>query len=981
MASQHMSRRRLLAGTSLLALSLSSAPALACSPVTSGTIISAGTGCVDWTGGNLSITNMGSISGAATGVTIPGSNPAGTLTNSGTIVGSFTGIYNNGSIGTLTNSGAIAGNYTGIFNNGSIGALTNSGTISGDAAILSTGSIGTLTNSGAISGNYTAIDNSDSIGALTNSGTIAGYRAIKNNGTIGTLSNSGAITGNIIGIYNTGGIGALTNSRTISGNYGIYTTGSIGTLTNSSAISGNSLGIYNDTGTIGALTNSGTISGNSTGISNNGSIGTLTNESGGTISGGIGNNGSIGTLTNSGSIGGGNTGISLNNGMIGTLTNSGAISGNALGMYNATGTIGALTNSGTISGNYGIYTTGSIGTLTNSSAISGNTLGIYNDTGTIGVLTNSGTISGNSTGISNTGSIGTLTNSGTIAGNVAAIENSGTIGTLTNSGTISGNGYGIANGGTIDTLTNSGTISGPTAISNDSAGTLGPITNSGLIAGNIVNQASRALTINGGSGTIFGTLTGSSGSIGSADQGTITNTTSNLVFGSGNLLLNDAIDVGSYTVINSGATLKLVNPVTITGAYQQSGGGLVAQAASASSYGSLTVIGNATVANAAIVISGSGLATGNSFTIVRATATGSYTGDTASVIGTNGLAAAVRTIGNDLVVTLAVGSPFTATGLAAGGVAVPLGPVLDQINGASAPAPIAFQNTVLVPLVQLPASQQGQAIKQLAPLQNTFPVVYNAAATVLDAVEQHQQTVMAYNAETGEAAGSGTRPGTLWGQILGGTARQDSTAAAAGYHSTDFGLAAGVDHLFTPDLLGGVTVSWLRAWTHGIDSATDQSWRLDSYQLTVYGTWRDGRAFLDGRLGVGWNHFGQHRAIAFLGETASASYDGQQYLADALAGYDLPVGGPGDLTVTPLVGLRWLRANNGSYAESGAGAANLSVGRQTTDSLTQELGVKTSWRVATALGTVAPELTVEWVHDYLHGPIATSGVMGVRPSR
>ena len=57
-------------------------------------------------------------------------------------------------------------------------------------------------------------------------------------------------------------------------------------------------------------------------------------------------------------------------------------------------------------------------------------------------------------------------------------------------------------------------------------------------------------------------------------------------------------------------------------------------------------------------------------------------------------------------------------------------------------------------------------------------------------------------------------------------------------------------------------------------------------------------------------------------------------------------------------------------------AADLSVGRQTEDSLTQELGVKTSWRLATALGTLEPEVTAAWVHDYLHGPIATSGVMG-----
>lgn len=44
--------------------------------------------------------------------------------------------------------------------------------------------------------------------------------------------------------------------------------------------------------------------------------------------------------------------------------------------------------------------------------------------------------------------------------------------------------------------------------------------------------------------------------------------------------------------------------------------------------------------------------------------------------------------------------------------------------------------------------------------------------------------------------------------------------------------------------------------------------------------------------------------------------------------------------------------------------------------MTQELGVRGSWRLATALGTLEPELTAAWVHDYTDAAIPTSGVMG-----
>lgn len=809
-ASRQIFNYRLMTTASVLALTCNIAPSMACTTVSSNTTISSSTGCVSWSGGNLSVTNTGAISASgATALVIGGS-----------------------SVGTLTNSGSISSGSEAIFNTGSVATLTNSGTISG-----------------------------------TNFG-------IFNVGTLGTLSNSGSISSG--GIVNDGSIGALSNTGTISG--------------------GGWTGIFNNTGgTIGTLTNSGTISG-----------------------------------------GGGNAGI-INSGTIGTLTNDGTISG----------TIGILNNTG-----------GSIVTLGNNGTISGGT---------------------SYAGVINSGSMSSLTNDGTISGN-NGIANGGNIGALINNGTISGGNNGIFNTGTISALSNSGTIQAPTAIFNDTTGTLGPIVNSGLIAGNITNQSSQTLTIDGGSGTTFGTLTGASGAISSANQGTITNTASNLVFASGNLLLNDAINVGSNTVINSGATLKVVNPVAITGAYQQTGGGLVVQAASASSYGYLDVSRKATVANAAIVITGSGLVDGSSFTIVRAGGTGSYGGDTVSIIGTNGLTATLETVGNDLVVSLrgslSGNSNFTAIGLATGGVAAQLGPVLDRINGSNATSAVAFQHAVLVPLILLPKSQQGLAMKQLAPAYNTSQLVLASAATVQETVEQHQQTTMRYDPKTGEAAPSDTGDSAPWAHLLGSGARRDSGAGFDGYRSNDAGLIAGVDHLFTPQILGGVAVSGLRGSLGGSDGAGGQSATMDSYQLTLYGTCRHGRAFIDGQLGSGWNHFGQNRAIPFLAETASASFDGQQYLAHALAGYDVPLGGPGDMVITPLVGLRWLRAHNGAYGETGAGAADLSVKGQTLNGLTQELGVKTAWSFPTGFGQLVPELTAKWVHDYTHDAIATSGVIG-----
>ena len=812
---------------------------------------------------------------------------------------------------------------------------------------------------------------------------------------------------------------------TISNEAGVSVGGAVGTLTNQGAITGTQYGVYNEGNSAGALINSGTITGSNAGDSvvgvhnNGGSIGTLLNQAGGSISGsgkGVYNyNGSIGTLTNNGSIyGGSKAGIwNQGTGTISTLTNAGAISSNETGIVSYSN-IGALSNTGTISSAAtGIWFGGSIGTLsntgtitatvdsgikntagtvsilTNGGSISGTKNGVANDRGTIGALINQagGTIHGNQRGVSNTASTGTvagkiaaLTNSGTISGTDAGIYNIGSIGTLTNQtgATISSTTRGISNEvsgtfvGSITALTNNGTISGSQhALYN--TGSIGTLTNSGAIIGDILNNSANGLTIGGGSGDTFGTLTGSSGSI-----GTIAHSASNLLFSSGNLVLNDHIVATGRTVSNTGATLRLDNTVTITGAYSQTAGGLISTS-SGGSNAKLVVDGDASISNSTITLSGAGLSAGQTITIVDATTghTGTYTGNTGKVKVTNGLGATVSTVDNDLVLVLVTdnANTYTQKGAVAGGTAAPVGRTLDNIRTGTSSAATAFQNQVLTTLDALPTSQQGDAIKQLAP-QTTSPSQMStaAASAVLGAVEQHQQTAMAYDPATGVAAGSETKDTALWGQFLGGGARRGTNAEADGYRLMDFGLATGLDHRFTPDIMGGVALSWVRAWSKGSDNSSGSSATMDSYQLTFYGTYRMDRAFVDGQVGAGWNEFDQDRAISFLGRTASASYSGQQYLAKATVGYDLPLND--DVTVTPLASLRWLRSVTEAYDESGAGAANLSVSGNAVNGVSHDLGGKVTWDIPTAQGMLKPEMRLAWVHDYTSTPISTSGTMG-----
>ncbi|WP_186455051.1 beta strand repeat-containing protein, partial [Nitrospirillum amazonense] len=427
----------------------------------------------------------------------------------------------------------------------------------------------------------------------------------------------------------------------------------LGSLNNSGTISASNAVYVAATGTLGSLTNTGTLLGANAALNNLGSIGTITI---GTLTG-------TGTTTSYGTVGLLQGAVGMTNaGSIGTLVSYATIVGTTGAAVDNQGSMYSLGNAGTITGvTAGINNAGSIGGLVNANQVTGS-IGI-NNTGTIGFIQNFvfatdslttfiGSISGSATGLSNAGVVGTLVNAGAITGSIG-INNSGTVLGLANAlfptgsltavvGSIVGSATGVRNTGVIGTLLNQGLISGGAyALYNGAGATLGTVLNAGTISGNIANLSATDLVIAGGGGTLTG--------------GVITNTASNVVFAGGTQVLNDALNVGSHTVVNSGASLALGGDLSITGNYSQATGTL------ALSTNHLFVSGVANVSGGAItasvdaaqnyVVGGS-----NGAILIQGGAGSSYTG-VSLTSGVSGLtiAAGVDTIGSnvDLVVAAA----------------------------------------------------------------------------------------------------------------------------------------------------------------------------------------------------------------------------------------------------------------------------------------------------------------------------------------
>ena len=786
--------------------------------------------------------------------------------------------------------------------------------------------------------------------------------------------------------YGPANVGTLSNAGTISGTSGIASTNSYNGGTSIAAISnsgtilatggGNTDQAILNNGTIGGITNTLLIKSQSgSGIDNEGSITSIAN-TGGTIQGAVngitnGNGHFIGNIDNTGTIlsAGSSAGALMNSGAISAITNSGTIQNTATtgaGLYNYGGSIGLFTNSpgGYVNGGQtGVVNFGTITSLSNSGTITGSTYGLNNANGTIGSLTigNGGTISGtgaNGVGINNTAIItyATIASGGTIIGTKTGLANSGTISTLTNSGSISGTNTGLLNTGSIGTLTNSGTISGSAYALNITGGSLGPVTNSGVINGSIQNTTGNNLTINGGSGSTFGTLTG----------GSITNLASNVVFGSGNILLADNVNVTGHTLSNTGAVVKLTSAAipTITGTYSQTGGGLLIVATNSTSYGYMTVTGPATVNNSTITISGSGLTGGTLMNIVRSGTSGTYTGDTATVTGSS-LTATLVTAGNNLEVCLGTWSGGSCKG-GSGNV--------DGVGGSYTGSNSKLK--ALSDAVQaLNTTQQTQAAAQLkaVPHAATTQAAMQPAMEVLAVVAAHvDNTRLARNddGQTGVAAGNSGHGLAMWGEAFGGAATQDRRADTDGFSVLSGGMLVGVDTAVSERWRTGAVASYAQARVEDSGDRSGSSTRLQSYGLIGYASYTGNPWYVDLSAGGILHKYQTTRLSTVPGASgvANGGHDGQQFISKIEGGYPLAVGPQEwNATLTPLAGVTYSHLHQNSYSEtdSGNGMA-LQVDGSTSHSVKSDFGAKIERGFHTDFGDVVPDLRAIWRHEYLN---------------
>lgn len=963
-----------------------------------------------------------------------------TLTNNGTVSGSQTGVTVAGALGSIANNGLIS---NGLFNaaavqvSGTVGTLTNTGAITGasdrgngitvapaDPALPAL--LNRIDNTGTISGGTNGINNAGgAIGTISNNvaGTVTG--TIK--GQVGIINTTNYLNGTLVA----GSLDRLENSGLITGtDVGIANASTIGTIHNNASglISGtSSYGIRNALGQISAIENSGNITGGIIGVQNLATITSVDNV--GQISGvstGLANTSHISTLTNSGTIAATDVSVDamglVSTGQFGALSNSGLISGfNALVNQapgnGASATLGTLTNSGTIAGAGG--------------TISSAAHGVANYGGTIGTINNlaSGKITATGTNLP----AGVYNSASVIGGTMYG----GTINAINNAGLITGDYYAIYNTDRINTINNLAggviTASGGAISNQDLNGSIGQINNAGTIGGWIINRSVNDMRISGATDSTFGTLTGVGGGV-----GTIVSTSADVHFNGGNLLVNDNFDLnGTRTAYNDASVLQVNRALQVAGNYAQATGatlqiGVANNAVTTgdmttdSGYGRLVVSGNTTLAvgsNVALQSLGYSFAPGQRYVVIDTAGTANYNADSLvyKVNGSTTLAATGAAVTNgthqNLVVTLAQGSgnnggtPSGGNGGNSGGNnGGNNGGSEGGNNGGTTPAfdprsyatiasnPNAVSslrgllgytgvsdlrllnlyNATLGSLSDNSTSSANRVGQQLAPVQH----IRAAGAATIDAlgvVNTHVNSLrLAQAGGTGVATGDGASNWGVWGEAFGGHASQSARDDVDGYSSNYGGLLVGADRAFGDHWRAGGAFQFSRTVINNDGSTSGNNTSVNGYGLIGYATFTGQPWYVNVSGSAVMQRYNSTRMVSMQGfnGVASGSANGQQYVASAEFGYPLAVG---RAVVTPLANLTYSYLNQNSYTETGGNGTALSVSSASASSVRSALGAKFALPFDTSYGSLVPELSVRWVHEYNRTRLATGASFAADP--
>ncbi len=210
---------------------------------------------------------------------------------------------------------------------------------------------------------------------------------------------------------------------------------------------------------------------------------------------------------------------------------------------------------------------------------------------------------------------------------------------------------------------------------------------------------------------------------------------------------------------------------------------------------------------------------------------------------------------------------------------------------------------------------------------------------------------------------------------------KDDTGEVDGYDFQTTGLSIGADYRLTDAFVFGAAFGYSYYdvdFNHTARSPRGQDLDSDNYAFSLFGTYTfDFGLFTDAIGTLGWADFDSKRKIfiannnsgnVFAGNnivrTAKGNFDAFEYGIAARVGYDYTPKQVEGLTVTPIAGIEYLRAEIDGFSEHGAQGLDLKYDDFNADSLTSNVGFEATYAISTRIGIVTPGVNARWVHEF-----------------
>ncbi len=195
---------------------------------------------------------------------------------------------------------------------------------------------------------------------------------------------------------------------------------------------------------------------------------------------------------------------------------------------------------------------------------------------------------------------------------------------------------------------------------------------------------------------------------------------------------------------------------------------------------------------------------------------------------------------------------------------------------------------------------------------------------------------------------------------------RDQTTFGDGFDSTVLGATVGADFRFNNMFLAGGAFNYVNR-DGDFDGGGD--FNTNSYGGLVYGSVMPIPAmFLNISLGYTSHNYDLKRPVEYItlggtqfGGNARSDSDGDEFIIQALAGYDHTIG---NITVGPRVGLNYTHLSIDDYNENNAGGLGLAYDDQTVKSLQTTVGLQGSMAINTSYGVWVPQATADYIHEF-----------------